>query len=142
MKMNTKSYNELITIKNYRDRFNYLKLNGKIGESTFGSSRWINQVLYNSYDWKIFRREMVIRDLGCDIGCADHPIGEGQIIHLHHINPISVEDILNHNQCVFDPNNVITLVDRTHKAVHYGDDSLLYPELIERTQYDTCPWRR
>lgn len=134
-----KSYSELIEIPNYFDRFEYLKIGGHVGESTFGSNRYLNQALYRSYEWKKFRRDMIIRDNGCDMADPDHEISG--IILLHHINPITIDDVVNDRFKVFDPDNVVCVSHKTHEAIHYGDDSLLPKGLIIRRPNDTIPWR-
>lgn len=133
-----KTYSELITLQTFEDRFNYLQLRGKVGKSTFGYNRYLNQILYNSSEWRRFRNEIIIRDNGCDLACDGYEI-YGRVL-IHHINPITVEDIVNRNPMVFDPENVITTVHSTHNAIHYGDESLLPKSPIERKQNDTCPW--
>lgn len=141
MKNIIKCYSELITIPTYEGRFEYLKLDGIVGKETFGFDRYLNQQFYNSYEYRKFRREMIIRDMGCDLGIEERPIN-GLII-LHHINPISPDDILNRNiEILLDPENTICVALRTHNAIHYGDSSLLITEPIERRPNDTCPWRR
>jgi hypothetical protein len=140
MKKNIKSYSELITIPTYEGRFEYLQLDGTVGKETFGFDRYLNQQFYNSYEYRKFRREMIIRDMGCDLGIEERPIN-GLII-LHHINPIAPEDILNRNiRILLDPDNTICVSHRTHNAIHYGDSSLLITAPIERKPNDTCPWR-
>lgn len=134
-----KTYSELITLQTFEDRFNYLQLRGEVGKSTFGHNRYLNQILYNSPEWRRFRNEIIIRDNGCDLACDGYEIYGKALIH--HINPITVEDIVNRNPMVFDPENVITTVHSTHNAIHYGDESLLPKSPIERKQNDTCPWR-
>ena len=136
-----KSYSELITIPTFEDRFEYLKLDGIVGEETFGFDRYLNQQFYRSYEYRKFRREIIVRDLGCDLGIEDRPIN-GLVI-LHHINPIDPKDILDRNiRILLDPDNSICVSLRTHNAIHYGDSSLLITNPIERKPNDTCPWRR
>lgn len=138
--MMKKSYNELITIPTFEERFRYLKVYGVIGNQTFGYDRYLNQKLYNtSREWKRIRDKVILRDNGCDLGCEGFEI-YGKII-IHHINPITVEDIVSRNPCVFDLNNLISTSHNTHNAIHYGDEKLLIVAPIERKQYDTCPWR-
>ena len=140
MTKNIKSYSELITIPNFEDRFEYVKLDGIVGKETFGFDRYLNQQFYNSYEYRKFRREMIIRDMGCDLGIEERPIG-GLII-LHHINPISPADILDRNvRILLDPENTICVSHRTHNAIHYGDSNLLITNPIERKPNDTCPWK-
>ena len=135
-----KTYSELITFPTFEERFQYLKLGGAIGVETFGYDRYLNQILYNSPEWKRFRNKIAVRDNGCDLAL------EGFEIHcsilIHHINPITVEDVLRRNPCIFDPENAITTMLRTHNAIHYGDESLLMLAPKERTANDTCPWRK
>lgn len=142
--MMSRSYSEMIRLKSFEDRYNYLKLNGTVGNATFGSSRWLNQVLYNSKEWKDFRRRIILRDSAngyiCDLGAEDHPISGYPLVH--HINPITKEMVVNRDPCIFDPDNVITTSHRTHEAIHYGDEDLIYKDPIERTPNDTCPWRK
>lgn len=135
----TKTYRDLIDISDFTDRFNYLKVSGRVGDRTFGGSRYLNQQLYNSLEWKRVRREVILRDNGCDLAHSDHPI-YGQV-YIHHIEPITVEDIVKRRSKVFDPDNLVCVSFQTHNAIHYGDDSLLAKEYVERTKNDTCPWR-
>lgn len=138
----TSSYSELITLPTFEERFRYLKLGGAIGKETFGFDRYLNQAFYSTLEWKNFRRDMIVRDLGCDLGIPDREIGG--IIILHHINPISMADIRQRNiEVLLNPENVICVSHNTHNAIHYGDESLLTPStLVERRPNDTCPWRR
>ena len=140
--MITKSYSELITLPTFEERYKYLKIGGRVGEETFGYDRWINQMFYRSKEWKDFRRDIIVRDMGCDLGIEDREIS-GLII-VHHINPIPKFAI---EKGMFDillsPENVICVSHNTHNAIHYGDDSLLIAtKPIERTLNDTCPWRQ
>lgn len=137
--MSIKTYSEVIALPTFEDRFNYLQLKGRVGQETFGYDRYLNQILYNSYEWRKFRREIIVRDNGCDLACEGHDINDKALIH--HINPIRVEDIINRNPIVFDPENVITTILSTHNAIHYGDENLLITSPIERRQNDTCPWK-
>ena len=141
MMKNRKSYSELIKLSTFEERFNYLKMNSKIGIETFGSDRYLNQVLYNSPEWRAFRHKIIIRDNGCDLGIEDREIPKGATIIIHHINPITVEEVLDRDPCIFDPENTITTMKRTHDAIHYGDESLVYQNPIERKPNDTIPWR-
>lgn len=139
MNTNTRSYRELSRLQTFEDRFEYLKLSAKIGEDTFGRERYLNQLFYGTPEWRALRQEALIRDNGCDLGIEDHPIG-GRI-EVHHINPITAEDIQNRNPCLLDLDNVICVSSNTHKAIHYGDASLLPKDPIERKPNDTCPWK-
>ncbi len=136
---NSKSYSELIRIPTFEERFRYLKLGGTIGRETFGYRRWLNQEFYHSDAWRRFRDEITIRDNGCDLGIEGYEI-HGRIL-IHHINPITYEDILSMRECVFDPENAICTRLSTHNAIHYGDESKLITAPIERRPGDTCPWR-
>lgn len=140
MKNLIKTYSELITIPTFEERFEYLKLNGSVGLETFGHDRYLNQILYNSQEWRRFRPKIIVRDNGCDLACDGYEIF-GKIL-IHHINPITAQDILNRNPKVFDPENVITTVHNTHNAIHYGNKNLLITEPIERSRNDTCPWKK
>lgn len=138
---NIRSYSELITLPTFIERFEYLKLNGEVGKETFGFDRWLNQIFYSSKEWKDFRRDIIIRDMGCDLGIEDREIRG--LIFIHHLNPISIDDIRNRRiEVLLNPENVICVSMVTHNAIHYGDESLLISEPIERTRNDTCPWRR
>ena len=135
-----KLYSELIKIPTYKERFEYLKLDGIVGKDTFGYDRYLNQAFYNSPEWRRFRRDMIIRDNGCDLACEGYEI-RGKII-LHHINPITQDDLISRRRDVlFDPENIICVSHNTHNAIHYGDVNLLITGPIERTANDTCPWR-
>ena len=134
-----KTYSELITIPTFKERYLYLKLEGVVGRETFGHDRYLNQLLYNSMEWRGFRDEILIRDMGCDLACPGFEIPARPIIH--HIDPITVEDVLRRHPKVFDPENVITVSHNTHEAIHYGSENLLIIAPIERQPNDTCPWR-
>lgn len=133
-----KTYGELILLKTFEERYQYLKLKGLVGFETFGGKRWMNQVLYSSGEWKKIRREIIIRDDGCDLGCRDCRIFG--MVYVHHINPITIDDILERSRCVFDPDNLICVSFKTHNAIHYGNEEL-QTKPIERKPNDTCPWR-
>lgn len=141
MNMMNRTYSELITLPTFEERFKYLQLNGAVGRDTFGFNRYLNQYIYQrSQRWKSVRDKVIIRDNGCDLGVEGYSI-YGRII-IHHMNPISVEDILSDRDWIFDPEFLICVSHRTHNAIHYGDESLLPQAPIERTKNDTCPWRR
>ena len=141
LRMITKSYSELQLIDSFMDRFEYLKLNDKqVGEETFGCNRYLNQIFYKSSDWLRVRDFVIVRDNGCDLGMKDRPIN-GLII-VHHINPITKEDLLNLSPKLFDPNNLICCSKLTHDQIHYGDGSMLIQDQpLERYENDTIPWR-
>ena len=139
-----KTYEELLTYETFLQRFRYLKLiNGIVGEDTFGFDRWLNQVFYTTKVWRDFRKEIILRDNGCDLGIESHPFGNNERIIIHHINPISKEDILNRNVAVLlNPSNVISTCQKTHNAIHYGNEDLLtIDEVVERRPDDQSPWR-
>ena len=138
--MMIKTYSELIAFPTYEERFRYLQLKGAVGKDTFGYDRYLNQILYSSQEWKRFRDKIIIRDNGCDLACEGYDI-HGRIL-VHHINPIRVDDVVNRNPIVFDPENVVCVTHNTHNAIHYGDESLLVLAPVERTKNDTCPWKR
>lgn len=134
-----KTYLELSRLKTFDERFEYLNLSGLVGDTTFGSKRYLNQMLYQTAEWKRIRDKVIIRDNGCDLGIAGREI-EGQYILVHHINPITIDDILNRSSNVFDLNNLICCTKRTHNAIHYGDKKILLKEPITRRPGDTCLW--
>lgn len=134
-----RTYSELITLPTFEERFRYLKLGGKVGEDTFGFDRYINQVFYRSAKWKEIRDYVIIRDNGCDLGMEGHEIH--QRILVHHMNPITKEDILRESEFLLDPEYMICTIKNTHDAIHYGDESLLITAPIERRKNDTCPWK-
>lgn len=139
MKMSTKTYSELITIPTFKERFEYLQLRGSVGKDTFGYDRYLNQVLYNSTEWKELRNRIIIRDNGCDLACEGYDINSRILIH--HLNPITIDDIISRSRKIFDPDNLVCVSHSTHNAIHYGDASLLVTEPVARTKNDTCPWR-
>lgn len=140
MKMGIKTYSELVTLPTFEERYRYLRLRGCVGKETFGHDRYLNQILYTSPEWRSFRREIILRDDGLDLGCEGFDIF-GRII-VHHIDPITVDDVLNRDPKVFDSNNVVCCSHNTHQAIHYGDESLLPLLPPERRPNDTCPWRK
>lgn len=128
-------------LQTYEERYEYLRTGGAVGKETFGYDRYLNQALYSSGDWKRFRRQIIIRDSACDLGSSDHKIPDKAKVIIHHINPITKQDILNRDPSIFDPNNVICVSEKTHNAIHFGDSSLLPKGPVERTPNDQCPWR-
>lgn len=137
---NIRTYSELIKLSTFEERYEYLKLGGAVGEETFGFDRYLNQVFYNSEEWKSVRSFVITRDQGCDLGIPDREI-RGDKILVHHMNPITKEDIINRSDILLNPEYLITTVKNTHDAIHYGDENLLYQGPIERFKNDTCPWR-
>lgn len=134
-----RTYNELILLQTFEERFDYLRLNGQCSEITFGGHRLLNQMLYRSPQWQEVRRRVIIRDNGCDLGIEDRHIND-QIL-IHHINPITIEQVTNFDPCIFDLNNLISVSKKTHNAIHYGDGTNLAPSTItERKPGDTRLW--
>lgn len=140
VRMIVRTYSKLILLPTFEERFRYLKLGGIVGKETFGVDRYLNQVLYRSDEWKRVRRDVIIRDNGCDLGMDGFDV-HGRII-VHHMNPITIEDIEQRREHIFDPEYLIATSHNTHNAIHYGDESLLILAPIERTKNDTCPWKR
>lgn len=140
MSMIVKSYSEMIALPTFIERYRYLQLGGRVGEETFGFDRWLNQKFYKDPEWLSVRDKVIIRDNGCDLGMEGHEI-YGKIL-VHHINPITKEDILRRSRTLFDPENLICTIKNTHDAIHYGDESLLIIAPTIRTRNDTCPWKR
>lgn len=136
---NLRCYRELIRLKTFDERFEYLKLKGIVGEATFGYDRYLNQLLYTSGEWRRIRRDIILRDNGCDLAVKGYDIPD--IIIVHHMNPISVEDLIDFSEDVINPEYLICVSHDTHNAIHYGDKSLLTREPIERKPGDTCPWK-
>ena len=139
MKTIIRTYSELITLPTFMERYKYLRIGGTVGTDTFGFDRYLNQVFYKSDEWKSIRRHVIIRDCGCDLGIEGHEIHERILIH--HINPISEEDILGRSDFLLNPEYLISTSHRTHNAIHYGDDSILIDTPLERRKNDTCPWK-
>lgn len=138
--MSNRCYSELIKLPTFKERFDYLKLDGRVGRDTFGFDRYINQQLYqHSRRWKSARDKVIIRDNGCDLGVEGHEINEKIIVH--HMNVVTMDDILNERDWIFDPEFLICTRHNTHNAIHYGDSSLLAITPIERRPNDTCPWK-
>lgn len=133
-----RTYNELMRLDTFEDRYNYLRVRGSVGQATFGFERYLNQRFYTSREWKHVRQVVIARDEGLDLGVADHEIYDRIIIH--HMNPMSIEDIENGSADILDPNFLITTCHRTHNAIHYGDESLLPRPFIARQPGDTKLW--
>lgn len=132
-------YRDLRSLTDIRDRFDYLKLGGQVGSSTFGFDRYLNQTFYKSREWQQARQAVILRDCGCDLGIEGYEIGRGLVVH--HMNPITIDDVLARRDEIFDPEFLICVSDRTHKAIHYGDAGLLPKEPVQRRAGDTCLWR-
>lgn len=135
-----RTYSELSKLKTFKDRFQYLRLGGFVGEETFGYDRYINQKFYMSKEWKSIREKIIIRDNGCDLGMEGYEI-RGPI-YIHHMNPITVNDLVDQTEILSNPDFLICTSFNTHNAIHYSDESLLITDPVERTPNDTCPWKR
>lgn len=133
-----KRYSDLSAIPSFEERLDYLMLNGSVGDETFGGHRYLNQALYSSNGWHTIRREVILRDDGCDLAHEDYPI-DGSI-YIHHLNPITMDDILNRRENVFDLENLVCVSFQTHNFLHYGNAKPIF-SFIERKKDDTCPWR-
>ena len=138
-KSSIKTYSELIKLPTFEERFEYLRLDGVVGEETFGFDRYLNQIFYRSQKWKSIKNKVIVRDLGRDLGVEGYEI-YGRII-VHHMNPIDTNDIRRESDFLIDPEYLICTTHNTHNAIHYGDESLLIKAPVERTKYDTCPWK-
>lgn len=136
---NIRTYSELIQLPTFEERFEYLRLDGVVGKDTFGFDRYMNQQFYRSGEWKRIRNQVIVRDNGCDLGIDEYEI-HGRIL-IHHMNPISIEDLQHMSDLLMNPEYLICVSHRTHNAIHYGDESLIVTTPIERSQNDTCPWR-
>lgn len=134
-----RTYTDFSRYASFIDRFRYLKLRGSVGASTFGYDRYLNQLLYTSREWKMARDHVILRDNGCDLGVEGYDVKK--LLTIHHMNPITPEDIERGADHIFDPEFLVCTSARTHSAIHYGDESLLPQDLIVRKQNDTCPWR-
>lgn len=134
----TRCYSDLIGVREFEDRFDYLKLGGSVGHVTFGFDRYINQGFYASSEWRNVRRHVILRDQGCDLGVPGYEIHDALLVH--HMNPMTSEDIIHEEEWIFDPDFLITTTARTHNAIHYGDASLLRVQFVERSRNDTRLW--
>lgn len=139
--MNIRTYSELIALPTFEERYKYLKLDGRVGEETFGSDRWLNQLFYKKDpDWLAIRDKIIIRDNGCDLAVPGRDIYSRILIH--HMNPITKDDILCRSEFLLNPEYLICTTKNTHDAIHYGDESLLVKDPVKRYKNDTCPWKR
>lgn len=134
-----KTYSELAALASFKDRFEYLKLGSQVGITTFGNERYLNQIFYKSAIWLETRRRVIIRDNGFDLGCEGYGI-VGKVL-VHHMNPITIQDILDRNPDIFNPEYLISCSHETHNAIHYGNDDILVSTMCERSPNDTCLWR-
>lgn len=141
MKKSIRTYSELSKLTTFEDRFDYLRLDGQVGKDTFGFDRIFNQKFYTSREWRALRDFVIIRDNGCDLGIEGHEI-YGQKIIIHHLNPITLDDLENKTDFLMNPEYLITTIHNTHNAIHYGDSNLLISTPIVRSKNDTCPWKK
>lgn len=134
------TYSELVSLPTFEERFEYLKLSGSVGEFTFGSHRWLNQYFYHTKEWLDFKSRMIIRDNACDLAFPGRDIFKS--ITLHHLNPITKDDVIRRSPNLLSPENVVCVSDLTHKAIHYSNESILIRDPVSRLPNDTCPWKR
>lgn len=134
-----RTYSELITIPTFIERFRYLVLDGKVGESTFGFDRYLNQAFYRSPEWRKLRNDIFVRDLGCDLAVEGMDIFD--TYHVHHMNPLSPHDLVDATEYLTNPEFLITVSPKTHTAITYASEDLLPKDPVIRRPYDTCPWR-
>jgi hypothetical protein len=135
-----RTYSELILLPTLEERFEYLRLDGKVGEELFGYARYLNQVFYHGERWKDAKRDVILRDGGYDLGVKGWKIVGS--IYVHHMNPVTLEQLKNDDPCLYDPENLISCSFKTHQAITYGSKALLPQPMIIRRPNDTCPWKR
>jgi hypothetical protein len=138
--MNIRTYSELSKLRTFEERYEYLRLDGAVGEETFGFDRFLNQRFYKSREWKTVRDFVIVRDNGCDLGAEEHEI-YGKIL-IHHMNPILPRDVETQSEFLLNPEYLVSTTHATHNAIHYGDEGLLIRAPVERSINDTCPWRK
>lgn len=137
-----RTYSELIELPTFLTRFRYLKLDGVVGEQTYETGRWFNQKFYRSREWKDIRNEVILRDYGCDLADPEHRFTDFDTIIIHHMNPIMLKDIRDHTEFLLDPEYLIACTTNTHRAIHFGDESMVIPyQFLRRSPHDTSPWR-
>ena len=134
-----RTYSEMIQLPTFEERVKYLRLSGMVGQDTFGFDRYLNQMFYKDAAWRRIRREVILRDNGFDLGCKDRPIGMKVIVH--HIEPMTKQDVLEHSDLLLNPNNLVCCSPETHRLIHYGLEADVETLPIDRTPFDTCPWR-
>lgn len=137
-----RTYSDLIQLKTFEERYEYLREHGRVGQETFGFDRIFNQMFYKSEEWLQIRDKVIARDLGCDLAIEGREIPEGVPITIHHMNPIRIEDIKNNTDFLLNLNYLITTTSKTHRAIHYGTKELLTLGPVVRYKNDTCPWKR
>lgn len=136
--MKTRRYSQLKRLPTFEERFDYLELKGLVGTATFGFNRWLNQQFYTSLEWRSIRDQVLVRDNGCDLGLANYPIADHPLVH--HMNPLTQEDIINREDWILDPEFLITVSRRTHNAIHFGGRDLLPRPVVARQPGDTQLW--
>lgn len=139
-----RTYTELIQIPTFEERIEYLRLYGNVGRETFGYDRYLNQMFYRTLEWKRVRRQVILRDKSCDLAHPDHeifPYGHKVVLLIHHMNPITKDDILQHSMDILNPEYLVVVSKQTHDIIHYGYGKTEFPAVTERTPFDTCPWR-
>jgi hypothetical protein len=138
-----KTYSELAQLHTFEERFRYLQMSASVGKDTFGFDRYLNQMFYKTAEWKSLRDYIIVRDNGCDLGIEGYEIDRSVSIYIHHMNPITKDDIINRSEYLLNPEYLITTIFPTHNAIHYGDETLLNNRIpVQRTRNDTCPWKR
>lgn len=137
--MTIKTYSDLINMNSFEERLKYLLISGFVGETTFGFDRYLNQAFYRSAEWKTVRRNVILRDNGCDMGLADYPIGSKIIVH--HMNPMTIDSLSGRDSDILNPEYLVCVSIATHNAIHYGRNAEIPNKIINRTFFDTCPWR-
>lgn len=143
MTSSIKRYSEVIRLRSFEERFDYLKLSGKIGIETFGCSRFLNQDFYRGKIWRDFRRHIIVRDNGFDLAHREHPFASDETIFVHHLNPLTIEQLMDDFDRAIDEENAICVSFNTHQAIHYGSNSYLQTmTFVERTPFDTSPWKQ
>ena len=140
--MSIKTYSELILLPTFEERYQYLRIGGKIGESTFGFDRYLYENFLKTDEWLSLRDYVIVRDNGCDLAMPDREIKGKSRILVHHMNPVTKDDVLRRTKYLLDPKYLICTIKNTHDAIHYGNEDILIKAPIERTRNDTCPWRR
>ena len=134
-----RTYTELLTLPTFEERLKYLKLHGEVGDETFGYDRYLNQLFYRSPEWRMLRNQVITRDYGCDMALPEFEILDEIVVH--HMNPIQKEDVLEHSEILMNPEYLVCVSDSTHRAIHYGDEAVLFYEPVERRPNDMIPWR-
>lgn len=136
-----RTYSEMLRLSTFEERFEYLKLNGRAYQSTFGTDRYLNQLFYKDPAWRELRRDVILRDRGYDLAFFDPDYEIIGGVYVHHMNPIAVDDILDRTEFLLNPEYLVCTSYKTHQAIHYSDFELARKTSVERTPYDTCPWR-